>query len=82
MFLDMHSQLIRLREIFLKNGYPENFIDKCFKLFLNRFCIIGRKECYSCKQGSTISSSLWRKSLSMGYSTVVNYKVFSKVKMK
>ena len=31
-----HQQLILLREIFQKNGYPENFIDRCFKLFLNR----------------------------------------------
>ena len=31
-----HSQIILLREMFQKNGYPENFIDRCFKLFLNR----------------------------------------------
>ena len=31
-----HQQFILLREIFQKNGYPENFIDRCFKLFLNR----------------------------------------------
>ena len=31
-----HSQLTILREIFQKNGYPKNFIDTCFKLFLNR----------------------------------------------
>ena len=35
-----HEQLILLREIFQKNDYPENFIDKCFKLFLNRTHII------------------------------------------
>ena len=34
-----HQQLILLREIFQKNGYPENFIDRCFKLFLNRIHI-------------------------------------------
>ena len=31
-----HSQLIFLREIFQKNGCLKNFIDKCFKLFLNK----------------------------------------------
>ena len=31
-----HSQLIFLREIFQKNGCLKNFIDKCFKVFLNR----------------------------------------------
>ena len=35
-----HQQLILLREIFQKNGYPENFIDRCFKLFLNRIYIL------------------------------------------
>ena len=35
----LHQQLILLREIFQKNGYPENVIDSCFKLLLNRIHI-------------------------------------------
>ena len=31
------------RKIFQKNGYPENFIDRCFKLFLNRIHILKEK---------------------------------------
>ena len=38
-----HQQLILLREIFQKNGHPENFIDRCFKLFLNRIHILKKK---------------------------------------
>ena len=38
-----HQQLILLREIFQKNGYPENFIDRCFKLFLSRIHILKDK---------------------------------------
>ena len=38
-----HQQLILLREIFQKNSYPENFIDRCFKLFLNRIHILKEK---------------------------------------
>ena len=38
-----HQQLILLREIFQKNGYPENFIYRCFKLFLNRIHILKEK---------------------------------------
>ena len=38
-----HSQLILLREIFQKNGYPENFIDRCFKLILNKIHILKEK---------------------------------------
>ena len=30
-----HTELIFLKGIFQKNGYPKNFIDKCFKKFLN-----------------------------------------------
>ena len=38
-----HQQLILLRGIFKKNGYPENFIDRCFKLFLDRIQILKEK---------------------------------------
>ena len=27
----LHNELVCLKEIFLKNGYPEDFINKCFK---------------------------------------------------
>ena len=30
-----HTELTLLKGIFRKNGYPEKFIDKCFKKFLN-----------------------------------------------
>ena len=30
-----NTELTFLKEIFRKNGYPESFIDKCFKKFLN-----------------------------------------------
>ena len=30
-----HAELTFLKKIFLKNGYSENFIDKCFKKFLD-----------------------------------------------
>ena len=32
-----------LREVFQKNGYPENFRGRCFKLFLNRIHILKEK---------------------------------------
>ena len=35
-----HSQLMLLRKIFQKNGYPENFTNRCFKLLLNRIHIL------------------------------------------
>ena len=38
-----HQQLILLREIFKKNGYPENFIDRYFKLFLDKIHILKEK---------------------------------------
>ena len=38
--LCFHSQLILLRELFQKNGYPENFIDRCFKMLLHRTPIL------------------------------------------
>ena len=38
-----HPQSTLSREIFQENGYPENFIDKCFQLFLNRIHILKEK---------------------------------------
>ena len=35
--------MILLREIFQKNGYLEKFIDRCFKLFLDRIHILKEK---------------------------------------
>ena len=31
----LHNELIRLKEIFLKNGCPDNFMNKCFKNFMD-----------------------------------------------
>ena len=30
-----HSELVELIEVFKSNGYPENFIDNCFKTILH-----------------------------------------------
>ena len=30
-----HLELVKLIDIFKNNGYPENFINNCFKVFLN-----------------------------------------------
>ena len=38
-----HQRLILLRDIFQKNGCPENFIDRYFKLSLNRIHILKEK---------------------------------------
>ena len=33
---NFHNELLFLKDIFLKNGHPISFIDKCLKTFLNR----------------------------------------------
>ena len=35
-----HTELTFLKGMFRKNGYPENFIDKCFKKFLNNVHLV------------------------------------------
>ena len=35
-----HTELTFLKGIFRKNGCPENFIDKCFKKFLNNVHLV------------------------------------------
>ena len=86
-----HQQLIRLREIFQKDSYPEDFIGRCFKLFLNRIHILKEKvpivekkvlrlvytylRIYLCKLGLNCKRS------SKGYLTAVNYRLFLKFKI-
>ena len=38
-----HAELTFLKTIFHKNGYPENFIDKCFKKFLDNIHLVKEK---------------------------------------
>ena len=35
-----HRELVTLKEIFQRNGYPKSFTDKCFRKFLDRLHII------------------------------------------
>ena len=37
-----HQEILNLKDIFLKNGYPFNFIDVCIKRFLN-YVVIDEK---------------------------------------
>ena len=36
----LHNELVCLKEMFLKNGYPEDFINKCFKKFMDNIYAI------------------------------------------
>ena len=86
-----HQQLILLREIFQKYGYPENVIDRCFKLFLNRIHILKKRflqlKRSLCDQSFLIQElyhsklGLNYKSPSKGYLTAVNCGLFLKVKV-
>ena len=78
-----HQQLILLRERFQKNGYPENFIDRCFKLFLNRIHYLKEKVPTVEKNPLRLVLKLGLncKSPPKGYSTAANYKLFLKVKI-
>ena len=35
-----HGELVALKEIFQRNGYPTSFVGKCFEKFLDRLHII------------------------------------------
>ena len=36
----LHTELTRLKQIFLKNSYPKSFINKCFKRFMNSIHVV------------------------------------------
>ena len=36
----LHTKLVCLKQVFLKSRYPENFVNKCFKSFMNDIHIV------------------------------------------
>ena len=40
---NFHLELVKLTDVFKNNGYPENFINNCFKVFLDNKCRIQEK---------------------------------------
>ena len=50
----LHTELTFLKRRFQKNGYPENFMDKCFKKFLSNIHVVkvglspSKKNCVIC----------------------------------
>ena len=42
-WIKFHAKLTFLKKIFRKNGYPENFFDKCFKKFLDNIHLVKEK---------------------------------------
>ena len=36
----LHTEFVCLKEFFLKTGYPENFINKCLKRFMDNMHIV------------------------------------------
>ena len=42
-YTKFHAELTFLKRIFRKNDYPENFIDKCFKKFLDNIHLVKEK---------------------------------------
>ena len=37
-----HQEICKIKDIFIKNGYSERFLDKCVKTFLNKVFILKR----------------------------------------
>ena len=36
----LHTELVSLKDIFFKNGYPENSVNKCFKKFMDNIHVV------------------------------------------
>ena len=60
---EFHTELTCLRVIFCKNGYPENFIDKCFKLFLNGIHLVKENVPTVGKKASAARPSILRNNI-------------------
>ena len=68
-----HSQLTLLSKIFQENGYPENFIDRCFEMFLNRTHILKEKVSRVVPKNYLKSLRLVLPYLDLSYYIIVNY---------
>ena len=55
----LHTELFCLKQMFLKNGYPEHFINRCFKRFMDS---VRSKRDYSnsWKEASNILTKSWK----------------------
>ena len=88
--VNVSSTTDTLREIFQKNGYLENFIDRCFKLFSSRIHTLKKRFIQSKRSLCDQLFLIWElynhilklsgKSPSKGYLSAVNYRVL-KVKL-
>ena len=87
--------MILLREVFQKNGFPENFNGRCFKFFLNRIHMLKEKVPTVQKKPLQFvlpyflilelyhcKLGLNCKSPSKGYFTAVNYRLYFKSQYK
>ena len=66
-----HEELNFLKQIFLKNGYPQSFIDNCFKTFLDKLFI-----------KSPERSKVEKKTLILSLSYLGNISVQTRTKLK
>ena len=58
-----HTESIFLKGIFQKNGYPKNFIDKCFKKFLNNVHLVKENVPTVEKKAFATSPSIFRNNI-------------------
>ena len=56
-----HEELDFLKHVFLKNGYPLSFIDKCFKMVINKLIIKRPQETtVEKKTFNSVTTITWR----------------------
>ena len=51
-----HEELNFLKHLFLKNGYPLSFLDKCFKIAINKLVVIKRPQVTTVEKKTLILS--------------------------
>ena len=39
-WINLHTELLFLKQIFLENGFPENHMNKCFKRFMDNSLVV------------------------------------------
>ena len=76
-----HEELNFWKHVSLKNGYPFPFIDKCFKMVINKL-VIKRPQLATVEKKTSLQTRTKLRKSFKGILIVVSFKLFSKVKEK
>ena len=70
----LHFEILKLKQIFRCNGYPENFVDRCIKMYLDKVFILNTRIFVLCqKKGISLCFLISREKAIRNQKTTAKY---------